>query len=101
MAKGFMVDAGRREALWREAARRKPDFVAAASTGRERIVLIGDSTVTDSAGWGRSFANRFGGQVRILDLAAGGRSPKSWCNAADATSACPVMHRADHRVISA
>ena len=43
-----------------------------------KIALIGDSTVTDAAGWGKAFAGRFEGNVKVLNYAAGGRSSKSW-----------------------
>lgn len=45
---------------------------------RPVIALIGDSTVTDTAGWGKAFAARFGDKVVVKNFAAGGRSSKSW-----------------------
>ena len=42
------------------------------------IALIGDSTVTDKAGWGKAFADRFKSGVVVLNFSAGGRSAKSW-----------------------
>ncbi len=45
---------------------------------RTRIVLVGDSTVTDQAGWGSGFAACFDERVECLNLAAGGRSSKSY-----------------------
>lgn len=42
------------------------------------IVLIGDSTVTDQAGWGKAFAGRFNDRVKVINFAAGGRSAKSF-----------------------
>ncbi len=42
------------------------------------VALIGDSTVTDQAGWGKAFADRFTGQVKVVNFAASGRSSKSW-----------------------
>lgn len=42
------------------------------------VALVGDSTVTDSAGWGKAFAERFGPNVRVRNFAAGGRSARSW-----------------------
>ena len=42
------------------------------------VALIGDSTVTDSAGWGAALAARFGSNVEVKNFAAGGRSAKSW-----------------------
>ncbi|NKB65650.1 MAG: pectin esterase [Candidatus Latescibacteria bacterium] len=43
-----------------------------------KIALIGDSTVTDGAGWGKVFAGRFADNVQVLNFAVGGRSSKSW-----------------------
>jgi len=45
-----------------------------------KIALIGDSTVTDTAGWGKAFADRFGPEVTVQNFAMGGRSSKSWYN---------------------
>jgi lysophospholipase L1-like esterase len=42
------------------------------------VALIGDSTVTDSAGWGKAFAKGFDEQVKVVNFSAGGRSSKSW-----------------------
>ena len=42
------------------------------------VALVGDSTVTDTAGWGKAFAGKFRSRVRVLNFAAGGRSAKSW-----------------------
>jgi lysophospholipase L1-like esterase len=42
------------------------------------VALVGDSTVTDEAGWGKAFADRFDDRVRVLNFAASGRSSKSW-----------------------
>jgi pectinesterase len=43
-----------------------------------RIVLVGDSTVTDDAGWGAGFRNLASGTVEVVNMAAGGRSSKSF-----------------------
>lgn len=43
-----------------------------------RIVLVGDSTVTEQQGWGAGFAERAGQEVRVINLARGGRSSKSY-----------------------
>lgn len=45
-----------------------------------KIVLIGNSTVEDLAGWGQSFSHRFTNEVSIINAAVGGRSSKSWYN---------------------
>ncbi|HEX3654941.1 MAG TPA: rhamnogalacturonan acetylesterase [Pirellulales bacterium] len=42
------------------------------------IVLVGDSTVTDNAGWGRAFADLLLPTVRCTNTARGGQSTKSF-----------------------
>ena len=49
------------------------------SDGKLRIVLAGDSTVTDNAGWGGpAFKGSFNDKVEIINLSKGGRSSKSF-----------------------
>ena len=43
-----------------------------------RIVLVGDSTVTEDAGWGLGFRELMSGGAELLNLAASGRSSKSF-----------------------
>ncbi len=43
-----------------------------------RIVLVGDSTVTDDSGWGRGFKARLLPGVECVNLAQNGRSSKSY-----------------------
>lgn len=43
-----------------------------------RIVLVGDSTVTDKAGWGQGFKRYLTNEVECINTAAGGRSSKSF-----------------------
>lgn len=43
-----------------------------------RIVLAGDSTVTDDSGWGAGFRRRVTEQVEVINTAANGRSSKSF-----------------------
>ena len=43
-----------------------------------RLVLVGDSTVTDEIGWGRGLRERFGSRVEIANLARNGRSSRSY-----------------------
>lgn len=43
-----------------------------------RFVLAGDSTVTDEAGWGKGFAELCSENVECINLAAGGRSSRSY-----------------------
>lgn len=45
---------------------------------RVRIVLVGDSTVTDNAGWGAGFARLLGPAAECINLARSGRSSKSY-----------------------
>ena len=45
-----------------------------------RIVLVGDSTVQPSSGWGNGFAARLTGDIECHNLARGGRSSKSFIN---------------------
>ena len=57
----------RNERITREAAARKP-----------RIVLVGDSTVTDLSGWGLGFKQFVGDHASVSNMAANGRSSKSY-----------------------
>jgi pectinesterase len=43
-----------------------------------RILLIGDSTVTDDSGWGRGFRQHLSGGTECLNLAQNGRSSRSY-----------------------
>jgi pectinesterase len=45
-----------------------------------RVVLVGDSTVTDEAGWGGGIGGFFKKHVQIINCARGGRSSKSFIN---------------------
>jgi lysophospholipase L1-like esterase len=45
---------------------------------RIRIVLVGDSTVTDDAGWGAGFRQLVTEDVEVINQAANGRSSKSY-----------------------
>jgi lysophospholipase L1-like esterase len=49
-----------------------------ASTGVIRIVLVGDSTVTDDSGWGAGFRHFVTSAAEVVNLAANGRSSKSF-----------------------
>ena len=42
------------------------------------IALVGDSTVTDAAGWGKAFAQRLAPDVRCTNKSRGGASTKSY-----------------------
>lgn len=48
---------------------------------RVRIVLVGDSTVTDAAGWGRAFAGLLKPGAECINRARGGTSSKSYYEA--------------------
>lgn len=56
--------------------------IAATSTtmAGPRIVLVGDSTVTDKAGWGVGFKQLLGADVECVNGSLGGRSSKSFRN---------------------
>ena len=43
-----------------------------------RVVLVGDSTVTDDSGWGRGFTARLTSHATVVNLARNGRSSKSY-----------------------
>ena len=51
---------------------------AADTNGKLKIVLAGDSTVTDHAGWGLGFAKSLTDDAICVNLSAGGRSSKSF-----------------------
>ena len=60
----------------------KPAETKKLEPGRKiKIVLVGDSTVTDKAGWGAGF-KRFiiADKAECINTAAGGRSSKSFIN---------------------
>jgi PelA/Pel-15E family pectate lyase len=48
------------------------------TAGTIRIVLVGDSTVTDDGGWGRGFLARVTSHVVLANQAKNGRSSKSY-----------------------
>ena len=54
------------------------DAAPPATRAKVRVVLAGDSTVTDDAGWGSAFARRLAGDVECVNLARGGRSSGSF-----------------------
>ncbi|MFO1476473.1 MAG: rhamnogalacturonan acetylesterase [Verrucomicrobiota bacterium] len=52
---------------------------AAAAAGHKiRIVLVGDSTVTDTNGWGAGFKSLLSDRAECLNVAANGRSSRSY-----------------------
>lgn len=54
----------------------RPDTAAAQPS--IRIVLVGDSTVTDDVGWGSGFRKLVSDRVDVINTAAHGRSSKSF-----------------------
>jgi polygalacturonase/lysophospholipase L1-like esterase len=54
------------------------DDAALAGAGRVKIVLVGDSTVGESDGWGPGFKRFVGADVRVVNMAKNGRSSKSY-----------------------
>lgn len=54
------------------------DTARTAEPAKIKIALAGDSTVTDQAGWGKAFAELLAPQATCANLAAGGRSSKSF-----------------------
>jgi pectinesterase len=50
----------------------------AADSSTIHLALVGDSTVTDSAGWGAAFAKRLKPEVRCTNKSRGGASTKSY-----------------------
>jgi pectinesterase len=54
------------------------DRDALAGAGRFKIVLVGDSTVGESDGWGPGFRRFVSPEVEVVNLAKNGRSSKSY-----------------------
>lgn len=52
--------------------------IHAADPAKTRVVLAGDSTVTDTAGWGKAFAERLTPEAECVNFASGGQSTKSF-----------------------
>ena len=55
-----------------------PELAPQPSTEKIRIILVGDSTVTDNAGWGAGFKRLLDDRVECENYARGGRSSKSF-----------------------
>lgn len=64
---------------------------------RTRIVLVGDSTVTDEKGWGLGFRRFVTGDVDVINEAASGRSSKSYLDEGRWTKA--LAARGDYYLI--
>jgi pectinesterase len=52
-----------------------------------KIILVGDSTVTDKSGWGLGFKQLLTSRAECINTAAGGRSSKSFINEGKWTNA--------------
>src|SRR5262245_50799090 len=50
------------------------------ATQKLKIVLVGDSTVTDGAGWGLGFKQFLSDGINCINTARGGRSSQSYMN---------------------
>lgn len=61
---------------WRSALG-APEAAEAFHPGKIHIALVGDSTVTDNAGWGKGFAACMKEEIEVINLSKGGRSSKS------------------------
>src|SRR6187431_2701126 len=48
------------------------------ASAKTRVVLAGDSTVTNTAGWGAAFAKRLKPEAECVNLSSGGQSTKSF-----------------------
>jgi hypothetical protein len=57
---------------------KRPSTTPGNSPWRVRIVLVGDSTVTDDSGWGTGFKARVVDRAECVNLARNGRSSKSY-----------------------
>src|SRR5712664_307818 len=53
---------------------------ASSPTRKSVIVLVGDSTVTDTSGWGLGFKRQLNENGQYTNTAANGRSSKSFIN---------------------
>jgi pectinesterase len=70
----------------------------AASPERVRIVLVGDSTVTDTAGWGAGFAQLVDpARAQVINVSQGGRSSMSFIKEGRWTKALAL--KADYYLI--
>ncbi len=58
----------------------KDSNASSPTDGKIRIVLVGDSTVTDKQGWGLGFSRFLTGRAECINKARGGRSSKSFIN---------------------
>lgn len=55
-----------------------PGLNRSSGNRKVRIVLVGDSTVTERSGWGLGFRKFLTGEVECINVALGGRSSKSF-----------------------
>lgn len=73
------------------------DNYSAATPAKIRVVLVGDSTVTDNAGWGLGFQQFLSDQIECTNLSRGGRSSMSFIKEGRWTEA--LKHKADYYLI--
>jgi pectinesterase len=64
-----------------------------------RIVLVGDSTVTEKSGWGLGFKKLVADDVEVINCSAGGRSSKSYRDEGKWTDALTKIQRGDYVLI--
>ena len=62
-------------------------LAASAEDAKIKIILVGDSTVTDKAGWGAGFKQFLTDRAECINTSAGGRSSKSFIGEGKWTSA--------------
>ena len=53
-------------------------IVVSGADAKAKIIMVGDSTVTDKSGWGLGFKELLTGDVECINTAAGGRSSRSF-----------------------
>ncbi|MFO1514264.1 MAG: glycosyl hydrolase family 28 protein [Verrucomicrobiota bacterium] len=70
---------------------------AVATEAKIKIVLVGDSTVTDTAGWGLGFKQFLTEQAECINTAQGGRSSLSFMQEGRWTNA--LAHKGDYYLV--
>ncbi len=74
----FVTVAFALNAAFGQALARRKSEPAFSNDAKVRIVLVGDSTVTDNAGWGAGFAQFLDNGVECINTSQGGRSSMSF-----------------------
>lgn len=57
-----------------------PATAPSTNSAKLRLVLVGDSTVTEKEGWGLGFKDLVSSEIDLINMARGGRSSKSYLN---------------------